>query len=47
MGAELEVFHDFQDDLIEEIGGAVIIDPVQSPNENIVVQVFRGYSGPE
>jgi hypothetical protein len=41
MGAELEFFHNFHDDLGEEIGGTIFVDAIQCPKENVIVEMFR------
>lgn len=47
MGAEFEFFHNFHDDLVEEIGGSMLVDEIQCPKENVIVEMLRGDYGSE
>jgi hypothetical protein len=47
MGVELEFFHIFYDDLVEEIGGSILVDAIQCPKEDVIVEMLRSDSGSE
>jgi len=44
---KLPFCHKLGDDFIEEVGGSVFVDSVQSPNYDVIVEMFRSDSGPE
>jgi len=45
MGPELEFFHNFHDDPVEQIGGTVVVNAVKGTKNDIIVQMFWGDAG--
>ena len=37
----MEFFHDFHDQFVEEIGRSIFVYPIQSTNEDVIVEMFR------
>lgn len=47
VSTKLEFFHDVQNDPVEQISGAVIVNAVKGTKKDIIIQVFGGDPGTE